>query len=283
MPDTSSLVIVSRDPLILVVPLFLAPASCVRLRQLCMESEKEAVTKLRPSDDWTDNDKRLVDAVDAAIAELTGQPPPEGEDLLLPLLTHAAPMRDSPVKRPLRVGLHVDNNGACVRRYTAAIIYLSNPVGGQTDFPLAAPGCPASPRLPVQWGPAASEEVLAAGRGLLEHGVLHTKGAREPPQDALASCLLSAAEAGSGVAAEAREGSLVLFWCRRADGEMCPRSWHAGVDVAAGGPSKLILRKFINMPWAVWDQGIEGPDGVAAFVHRTRAPYMSTAAGRDVA
>lgn len=237
---------------------------------------------------WTGPERRLLAAVDDAIGQLTGQPPHEDETPLLPLVAHPAAEgatgvgEDSYLQRltSFPSGLHVDTNGGCPRRFAAAVLYLTTPVGGQTAFPLAAAPPPAAPPSashasceppPLTQGPATGPEALQAAKWLVDNGVLHTGQAKLPAEVAAAARLLAEAESGTGVAAQARQGSLVLFWCRRGDGGVCPMSWHSGMRVGPGGEPKWILRKFKAMPLAVWEAGM---GAVTPYVRATRKIHL---------
>lgn len=278
-PSLSSRMVLSSDPLIVLVPDFLSPAGCAALRRMCFApgddpEVDDASVMLDPrSPILSDSERGLVSAVNAAIDELVGQA--VGGDLM-PMLVrpHEA---GSPL---LPAGLHVDTNGNCPHRFAAALVYLTTPDGGQTVFPLAVPSGAAEDGLgagrrgvqPVRVGPAPAAEAVEAGRQLVESGILHTRHAKMPEEKALADQVLAEGEAGAGVAVAATAGSLVVFWCRGVDGGggVDPRSWHSGARVEPGGEPKLVLRSFMKMPWDVIDGGEES---IAEFVRATRAPH----------
>lgn len=276
-PDLSSRVVLCTEPLVVLVPSFLSASSCEALSKMCFseggsiaEGEDPIVMLDHKDLSWGDAERELIASVDAAIGELTGQPPHEEEPPLLPMVS-----RPALLPLPFPEGLHVDSNGGCPRRFAAAILYLTTPNGGRTAFPLAlVPSTKTEilTNLPVTHGPSASADTVEAARSLVDSGVLHTRKAKVPPEQGLAEQLLKEAESGIGLAAVAQRGSLVAFWCRSDGGSVCPRSWHSGTGVGPDGEPKLILRKFKAMPDSVWSSGDEG---VAAYVRSTRESHVS--------
>ena len=145
----------------------------------------------------------------------------------------------------LEGGLHVDTYNDEPRRFATAILYLNTVDGprgapaGQTVFPLAS---------------GASEEAVAAGAALLgDLGVESTLDARPQPAadqaaDRAARCsalleeaaamTLGPSGAGKGLAVAAREGSLLLFFTRTAEGRVDPRLYYTSLHHASiRGPS----------------------------------------------
>jgi len=131
-------------------------------------------------------------------------------------------------------GLHVDTNNDSIYRSVTLILYLNDvPVecGGATAFPLA--------------GVEKGDSLLDASNRLLKGGVGHTRGrATEeglsnggecgvllPSQEADALFLEQQKQQSSsrgGVCVAPQEGRLCIFFSRTSDGEIDPRSWHAG-------------------------------------------------------
>eukprot|EP00931_Biecheleriopsis_adriatica_P118126 TRINITY_DN93589_c0_g1_i1.p1 TRINITY_DN93589_c0_g1~~TRINITY_DN93589_c0_g1_i1.p1 ORF type:complete len:546 (+),score=67.14 TRINITY_DN93589_c0_g1_i1:72-1709(+) len=271
-PSLTSKMLVCQEPLVLLVPDFLPASTCNALLSMC-STEGDQPALLDPDDiqaPWTNSQRQMLIEIEKAIGFLTGQAPHSDESPISCLVEQ--PQEAKPTSFP--GGLCVDANDGCPRCFATAVLYLTTPVGGQTCFPLAAmPSNSAcfEAAVPISHGRPATSAAIDASQLLMSSEVLHTHDAKAPEAVAATSQLLSEAEAGTGLAAMAKQGSLLLFWCRGCDGSPCARSWRGGMHVGPGGEPKYVVQKSKAIPQEIWNGGKEL---IAAYVRATRAPHM---------
>lgn len=279
--------VICTQPLMLLWRGAFGEEACATLQSMCARAQTTG--RLEATDDqWTPTERRLLHELEAMIGALTGQPPHADELPLLPLVTNPAspyPTEDTAhTEQPLfPLGLHVDTNGGCPRRFASALLYLTTPAGGgHTCFPLAEA--------------EAASAALDASRRLIDARASHTgqAGAKLQP---FAQAIVRAAEAGAGTSVRPERGSLLVFWTRGDDGAVCPYSWHGArrvEGVAHGGsaassetpPPKVLLRKFKELPIRLWPReqsahpsarAADVPRAVAEFVRDSRRGFALAA------
>ena len=267
-------------PLILVFRRFLSENECATLLSISERAEfnsDQADPAIAANDSaWTPAEQQLLADIEDRIGHVTGCAPHD-EELPLLLLHRAPAASKHPTPSRFPAGLHVDTNCCYPRRYASALLYISTPKAGGTVFPLA--------------GAASAAPSLAASRELLHRDVHHTRSAidaatltmeaaaRRAPSSSSdgrghrrrffgcpvgpdAHATSAYAANAQGVAVRAQAGNLAVFWTRQPTG-IDERSWHAGEAVAYGSTEdKWLLRKFKEIPKAVYDD----PQARAAFV-----------------
>ena len=214
---------ISTEPLIFTIDEFVSPETCIALKQQTDEEARLNFASLVASElfggQWGANDGLRFNKSSSSDANNVNDEKSVGFSRF-------------------PEGLHVDINNGSIYRSVTLILYLNDvPVecGGATAFPLA--------------GVEDGDLLLEAFTRLLKKGVGHTRG-RAPEEGSPSSSnsnngeygvLLPSQEADAllleeqqqtssrrGVRVAPQAGRLCIFFSRTADGEIDPRSWHAG-------------------------------------------------------
>lgn len=275
-------IVVSESPMILLFEAFATPqevAALLRMAKVVHAGSEFDMS--HPSFEWSPADRALIEDLEKRLGEITGCAPHAEEMPLLIMRSARSEEGEAKAAERFPSKLHVDVNGGLPRRFASALLYLSTPRdGGQTVFPLALTDASAgAPLSPPEHQRAAG---LAASRRLLKARLYHTGSSKRPEARELEALIsraptvhtppidaaYSSTADGVGVAIRARAGNLLVFWTRDAAG-IDAASWHAGERVAHGAvEDKWLLRKFKEVPKAIFDD----PDALATFVGSSRMP-----------
>lgn len=267
----------SRQPLVYLLDNFLTDAECDHLVSIFwgLRSEHVDPDSIDMLEWWPEQaHDPVAHEVERRVGALMGSPPHALDGGVKIERKAAAPAAGAPAAgapaaaegfRHVADGMHIDTHKAS-QRWATCLIYLTTldeGDGGATVFPLAGDSTPDALVADARFL-AGSE---CTHTDIASHGQESDRGERSPLVTAarrLVDAGEAAAEGEIGLRVQPRKGTAAIFFTRREDGLIDPRSFHFGASVRARYKEKCTVQIFKALPEAA--RG--GEHEAAAFMRR---------------